>query len=205
MNDLSALGRLKFQFIAVSVALVSLSALSNANDAFGYCQEKSGSTIIQMKQLGVILNDFERVCGFYPTSKQGLDALTRKPDEPPFCERYDPEPFLKRIPRDAWNQPFEYSSDGKSYQLRSTQGYLLTNQTDEVSYPWDRRPGYERNRPFWNAVCIFLLIVPLVVLYLIRRKKVWKFSFLNVVELFVLTIGYLIWALICLIGTQDHC
>ena len=39
---------------------------------------KVDSTKIQMKQLGVILEDFRRVCGFYPTTDQGLDALVQE-------------------------------------------------------------------------------------------------------------------------------
>ena len=79
---------------------------------------KVDSTKIQMKQLGVILEDFRRVCGFYPTTDQGLDALVKKPDGRP-CPNYEPEGFVKKVPNDAWDRPFTYMSDGNKYQLKS--------------------------------------------------------------------------------------
>ena len=41
-------------------------------------ESKVETTKIQIKQLGVVLEDFRRVCGFYPTTDQGLDALVKK-------------------------------------------------------------------------------------------------------------------------------
>lgn len=79
---------------------------------------KVDSTKIQMKQLGVILEDFRRVCGFYPTTDQGLDALVKKPDGRP-CPNYEPEGFVKKVPNDAWDRPFSYMSDGNKYQVKS--------------------------------------------------------------------------------------
>src|SRR5690348_11230722 len=49
------------------------------------------STKIQMRQLGVVLDDFRRQCGFYPTTDQGLDALIKKPEGGRECPGYDPE------------------------------------------------------------------------------------------------------------------
>jgi general secretion pathway protein G len=79
---------------------------------------KVDSTKIQMKQLGVILEDFRRVCGFYPTTEQGLDALVKKPEGRP-CPNYEPEGFVKKVPKDSWDRDFTYSSDGNKYQIKS--------------------------------------------------------------------------------------
>ena len=59
---------------------------------------KVDSTKIQMKQLGVILEDFRRVCGFYPTTDQGLDALVKSCTGRP-CPNYEPEGFVKKLPK----------------------------------------------------------------------------------------------------------
>ena len=40
-----------------------------------YDQARVDGTKIQIRQLGVILDDFRRVCGRYPTTEEGLDAL----------------------------------------------------------------------------------------------------------------------------------
>lgn len=83
-----------------------------------YDESRVSATKIQIKQLGVILDDFRRVCGFYPTTEQGLDALVKAPAGRT-CKNYDPEGFIKRIPQDAWNNDFVYSSDGSKYLIKS--------------------------------------------------------------------------------------
>lgn len=80
---------------------------------------KVDSTKIQMKQLGVILEDFRRVCGFYPTTDQGLDALVTKPTAGRACQNYEPEGFVKKVPKDSWDRDFIYTSDGNKYQIKS--------------------------------------------------------------------------------------
>jgi general secretion pathway protein G len=84
-----------------------------------YDQSRVDATKIQMKQLGVILDDFRRVCGYYPSTEQGLDALVKAPTGGRQCKNYDPEGFLKKVPQDAWNNDFVYISDGSKYTLKS--------------------------------------------------------------------------------------
>jgi general secretion pathway protein G len=83
-----------------------------------YEESKYNATKIQMRQLGVILDNFYRVCGFYPTQDQGLDALAVKPQGRE-CKNYDPEGFIKKVPKDAWEEPFIYISDGTKYEIKS--------------------------------------------------------------------------------------
>ncbi|RYZ63853.1 MAG: type II secretion system protein GspG [Proteobacteria bacterium] len=82
---------------------------------------KVDSTKIQIKNLGVVLDDFRRECGFYPTGDQGLDALIHKPSTGRECKNYDPEGYMKNksIPKDAWTNDFIYESDGNKYVIRS--------------------------------------------------------------------------------------
>lgn len=85
-----------------------------------YDQAKVDSTKIQMKQLGTILEDFRRVCGFYPTTEMGLDALVHKEAlAGRECKNYDPEGFVKRVPKDAWDHDFSYMSDGNKFTIKS--------------------------------------------------------------------------------------
>jgi general secretion pathway protein G len=81
-------------------------------------ESKVSATTIQIKQLQVILDDFRRVCGFYPTTEQGLDALVKAPVGR-ICKNYDPEGFIKKIPQDAWNHDFVYTSDGNKIKIVS--------------------------------------------------------------------------------------
>jgi general secretion pathway protein G len=82
-------------------------------------ESKVSATKIQIKQIGVILDDFRRVCGFYPTTEQGLDALAKAPTSGRLCKNYDPEGFIKRVPQDAWSRDFVYVSDGNKYNIKS--------------------------------------------------------------------------------------
>ena len=81
-------------------------------------ESKVSATKIQIKQLSVILDDFRRVCGFYPSTEQGLDALVTAPAGRT-CKNYDPEGFVKRIPKDAWNFDFVYTSDSSKFEIKS--------------------------------------------------------------------------------------
>ena len=85
-----------------------------------FTEAKVDSTKIQMRQLGTVLDDFYRVCGFYPLTDQGLDALIKKP-EGRDCKNYDPDGFLKdnKIPNDGFGYDFLYTSDGTKYQVKS--------------------------------------------------------------------------------------
>ncbi len=81
---------------------------------------------------GVIenLEMYRNDCGSYPTTTQGLRALTEKPAGEPACESWGPEPYSKDIPRDAWKTEFVYeSADGIDYEI--------------ISYGANKRPGGE--------------------------------------------------------------
>ena len=99
------------------MALVGTFVLTNVMKRFD--ESKVSATKIQMKQLGTILDDFRRVCGFYPTTDQGLDALAKAPTTGRECKNYDPEGFIKKIPKDAWDSDFIYTSDGNKYKMIS--------------------------------------------------------------------------------------
>jgi general secretion pathway protein G len=94
-------------------------ALVGTNLIRRFEESKVNTTKIQMKQLMTVLDDFRRVCGFYPTTDQGLDALVHAPQGRE-CKNYDPEGFVKRVPKDAWDNDFEYISDGNKFTIRSS-------------------------------------------------------------------------------------
>lgn len=66
-------------------------------------------------------------CQSYPTTAQGLKALTQKPAGEPGCESWGPSPYAKEEPRDAWGKAFIYESDGTDFEI--------------ISYGDDKRPG----------------------------------------------------------------
>ncbi|MGZ6309085.1 MAG: type II secretion system major pseudopilin GspG [Bdellovibrionota bacterium] len=96
--------------IGLIMGLVGLNVVKKLDES------RVSSTKIQMKQMGVLLDDFRRVCGFNPTTEQGLDALVNAPQGRE-CKNY--EQFVKKVPKDAWGNDFIYTSDGNKYTLKS--------------------------------------------------------------------------------------
>ena len=106
----------------IVIALIALvGTFVTSNVISKYNRAKVDSTKIQMKNLGVVLDDFKRECGFYPTQDQGLDALFNKPTAGRECKNYDPEGYIKtkKVPKDGWGNDFVYTSDGNKYELKS--------------------------------------------------------------------------------------
>ena len=65
----------------------------------------------------------------YPTSEQGLAALTARPTQPPVPPNWKPNGYLERLPKDPWGQPYQYLSPG------------LHGEIDVYSFGADGQPG----------------------------------------------------------------
>jgi general secretion pathway protein G len=57
--------------------------------------------------------------GFYPTSDQGLLALTSRPSSGRVPANYEEGGYIQRLPADPWGNPYVYQSNGSTYVLRS--------------------------------------------------------------------------------------
>ena len=66
--------------------------------------------------------DLYRLDNFkYPTTEQGLSALVKQPADTTLTN-YRAEGYLPGVPKDPWNQPYQYASpgpDGKPYEVLS--------------------------------------------------------------------------------------
>ena len=76
---------------------------------------------IQMNQLKARLQEFRRVCYFYPDEQQGLEALIEKPTQGRECRRYPSGGFIEDgiLPDDPWGNPYEYIGGGDDYNIVS--------------------------------------------------------------------------------------
>jgi general secretion pathway protein G len=102
--------------IGMIMGLVGLKVTQKLDEA------RVSMTKTQIRTLGTILDDFRRVCGFYPTTEQGLDALVKAPTAGRLCKSYDPEGFTKAVPKDGWGNDFIYTSDGGSHYVIKSNG-----------------------------------------------------------------------------------
>ncbi len=72
---------------------------------------------IQIKEISKSLDMYYADCGSFPTTEQGLAALTQSPGES--CPNWGPEPYRKKEDRDPWGAGFLYESDSSTYIVRS--------------------------------------------------------------------------------------
>jgi general secretion pathway protein G len=81
-----------------------------------------------------VLQDYEMNVGGFPTSKQGLQALVKCPSDVT-TDDWGDTPYLKEIPRDAWNQEFIYKQPGEhnaEYDLCSKGRDEKENTKDDI-------------------------------------------------------------------------
>ncbi|WP_131108553.1 type II secretion system major pseudopilin GspG [Pseudomonas sp. Sample_10] len=48
----------------------------------------------------------------YPSTQQGLEALSRRPSGLPAARNWNPNGYLKSVPVDPWNTPYQYLNPG---------------------------------------------------------------------------------------------
>jgi general secretion pathway protein G len=98
--------------IGLIMGMVGLNVMRKFDEA------RVDTTKNQIRQLGLVLDDFKRVCGNYPSTEQGLDALIHK-ENAANCKNW--EEFIKggKLPKDAWNNDFLYQVGGDKYEIKS--------------------------------------------------------------------------------------
>jgi general secretion pathway protein G len=84
----------------------------------------------QIELFGTALDTFRLDVGRYPTTQEGLQALTQKPGG---VERWDGPYLKKEVPPDPWNKPYLYKSPGEH------------GPYDILSYGADGVPGGDGN------------------------------------------------------------
>jgi general secretion pathway protein G len=74
---------------------------------------------IVLGEVAKALEAYSTDCGNYPTTDQGLPALTAKPGGGRACEKWGPEPYMRKVPLDSWNHDLVYTSEGSKFSLKS--------------------------------------------------------------------------------------
>lgn len=112
--------------IAILATLVAPNIFKNVGEA------KSTTAKAQIENLSSALDAYRLDNGTYPTSQQGLDALTSMPTiDPPANWK---QPYLRKaVPNDPWGRPYIYVFPGESNPM----GF------DLISYGADGKLGGE--------------------------------------------------------------
>lgn len=98
--------------IGMIMGLVGLNVVKRFDEA------RVDTTKNQIRQVTLVLADFKRQCGNYPSSEQGLDALVRR-ENAPNCKNWEPFFPNSKLPKDAWNNDFMYTSSGDDIEVKS--------------------------------------------------------------------------------------
>jgi general secretion pathway protein G len=76
-------------------------------------KSKFSQTKLIMGQIAQALNLYYTDCGKYPPSLDGLSTADSA------CSNWGPDPYMKKVPPDAWSNGFVYESSGGTYNLKS--------------------------------------------------------------------------------------
>jgi general secretion pathway protein G len=99
---------------ALAIALVIALVVRNRDTVK---EKKRAIARVELSEIKKGLNRFYLENGYFPTTDQGLGALTPSRSVDPGILR--PAPSGSRPLLDPWGHPFEYQSDGNSYVLES--------------------------------------------------------------------------------------
>lgn len=111
--------------LGVLAALVVPKIMDRPNEARAVAAKHDISAIIQALKL------YKLDSGSYPSTDQGLKALTQKPTTPPVPNNWKSGGYLERLPQDPWGRDYQYLSPG------------LHGEVDVFSYGADGAAGGE--------------------------------------------------------------
>lgn len=57
--------------------------------------------------------------GFYPSTDQGLEALVKKPSNPPTPSNWKSDGYLQDVPLDPWGEAYQYANEEEKLKIYS--------------------------------------------------------------------------------------
>ncbi|WP_404337519.1 type II secretion system major pseudopilin GspG [Sphingomonas sp. MMS12-HWE2-04] len=99
--------------IAVLAGLVAVNVMGRPDEARATATKTNLSTIQGALKIYRLDN------GNYPTTEQGLKALSERPTAPPAPTSWPEGGYLSTPAADGWGKPYEYNSDGSSFTIRA--------------------------------------------------------------------------------------
>ncbi len=76
-------------------------------------KSKISQTKLIMGQIATSLSMYYQDCGKYPPAIENLTTADAA------CSNWGPDPYMKKVPPDAWSNVFSYDSGGGTYNLKS--------------------------------------------------------------------------------------
>ena len=113
--------------IGILAALVVPKIISRPDEARVIAAKQDIASLLQALKLYRL--DNQR----YPTTEQGLQALSAKPATAPVPPNWKPGGYVERLPKDPWGGPYQYLNPG------------VRGEIDVFSFGADGVPGGEGN------------------------------------------------------------
>jgi general secretion pathway protein G len=115
LRNQSGMTLIEIMVVMGIVAFLLVTLGSTVNSQLQKSRRTSAEFLIA--EVGKALDSYNRDCGVFPTTDQGLDALMKSPGES--CSNWGPTAYIKKINKDPWKTPLVYESDGSTYTLKS--------------------------------------------------------------------------------------
>jgi general secretion pathway protein G len=75
-------------------------------------QAKVTAATIDIQAIATALEMYRLDNAHYPSTQQGLEALVKRPSGQPAVRNWNPQGYLKSMPVDPWNTPYQYRYPG---------------------------------------------------------------------------------------------
>ena len=102
-------GMTLIEIIIVVTILAALVAMLGNRVADARRKSQVKEARIQIGEIRKSLDLYFTDCSKYPTTEEGLAALL--PGGEQSCQNWGPEPYMNKMPKDPWNNPFQYFND----------------------------------------------------------------------------------------------
>ncbi len=109
----NALGMTLLEIMIVLAILGSLMAILLPKLVGQQDKAKVKETKIIISQVITALNMYYTDCGKFPASLEGLTAADSS------CTNWGPEAYMKKTPKDSWDNEFQYTVEGSNFILKS--------------------------------------------------------------------------------------
>jgi len=131
---------LEIMLVVMIIALLAGIAIINMGGALN----DAGETTVKahLQQFEVVLLSYRAKAGFYPTTGQGLNALTTRPSTEPAPRSWSQ--VIKSLPKDPWGNDYHYEQPGKhnpdSYDLYSSGKDRTVGTEDDIGNWEEKKP-----------------------------------------------------------------
>lgn len=101
--------------------------------------DKQAEANIKLTKTGIatvsgVLDQYKLDNYRYPTTDQGLEALVKKPSSGKIPKNYPSQGYIsKKTLKDAWDEPYSYTSDGRTFTITSNGPDLEEGTEDDIS------------------------------------------------------------------------